>query len=114
MERMNVETITHFTGQPRRLWVKDDDAPFNTGSTSEDRSYTFNVTSSAEPLKVTLAWTDFPSTPAASVNLVNDLDLIVSGPGGTYLGSVFSGGVSITGGSADQGKTIQSSVARHT
>ena len=29
-----------------------------------------------QPLRVTLAWTDFPSTPAASVNLNNDLDLV--------------------------------------
>ena len=31
----------------------------------------------SEPLEVTLAWTDYPSTPASTVHLVNDLDLRV-------------------------------------
>ena len=44
-------------------------------------------------------WTDFPSTPAANPHLNNDLDLEVVGPGGTFLGNVFSGGQSTTGGS---------------
>jgi len=44
-------------------------------------------------------WTDFPSTPAAAVNLVDDLDLIVTGPSGeTWLGNVFAGGESTQGG----------------
>src|SRR4029453_13314788 len=62
----------------------------------------------AEPFKVTAAWTDFPSTPAASVNLANDLDLIVTGPTGTvWRGNVFPGGQSATGGSADRRNTLE-------
>ncbi|HEV8583156.1 MAG TPA: S8 family serine peptidase [Thermoanaerobaculia bacterium] len=105
--RILLENALFFTGQTRKLWVKDDAAPFATGSTNEDRTYSFAVTA-GEPLKVTLAWTDFPSTPAASVNLNNDLDLRVTGPTGTlWLGNVFSGGVSATGGSADRRNTLE-------
>ena len=38
----------------------------------------------------------------AATNLVNDLDLEVTGPSGTFLGNVLSGGVSVTGGSPDR------------
>jgi len=105
--RVLLENALFFAGQTRRLFVKDDDTPFATGSTNEDRTYNATVDGSAEPLKVTVAWTDFPSTPAASPNINNDLDLIVSGPGGTFLGNVFSGGFSTTGGTADRRNTLE-------
>jgi hypothetical protein len=105
--RVLLENALFFTGQTRKLWVKDNATAFNTGSTNEDRTYNFSVTA-GESLKVTLAWTDFPSTPAASFNLNNDLDLIVTGPTGTiWRGNVFSGGVSATGGSADRRNTLE-------
>jgi hypothetical protein len=70
-------------------------------------SQVFNVTSTGGPLKVTVVWTDYPSTDTASINLVNDLDLTVSGPSGTFLGNVFSGGWSATGGSADRRNNVE-------
>jgi len=106
--RILLENALYFTGQTRKLWAKDNDTPFATGSTNEDRTYNFSVTSSAEPFKVTVAWTDFPSTPAANPNLNNDLDLRVTGPTGTlWLGNVFSGGVSTAGGTADRRNTLE-------
>ncbi|MBI4670411.1 MAG: S8 family serine peptidase [Chloroflexi bacterium] len=61
-----------------------------------------------QPFKVTVVWSDFASTDTASVNLVNNLDLTVSGPGGvTYKGNVFSGGWSATGGSADTRNNVE-------
>jgi hypothetical protein len=70
-------------------------------------SQIFNVTSTGGPLKVTLVWSDYPSTDTASVNLVNDLDLTVSGPSGTFRGNVFSGGWSVIGGSADRRNNVE-------
>jgi hypothetical protein len=70
-------------------------------------SQTFNVITSGGPLKVTLVWSDYPSTDTASVNLVNDLDLTVSGPSGTFRGNVFSGGWSVTGGTADRRNNVE-------
>ncbi len=105
--RVLLENALFFTGQTRKLWVKDNATAFATGSTNEDRTFTFTVTA-GEALKVTLAWTDFPSTPAANPNLVNDLDLIVTGPTGTvWRGNVFSGGASTTGGAADRRNTLE-------
>jgi hypothetical protein len=103
--RVLLENALSFTGQARKLFVKDTDS-FNAGSTNEDRTYNFTV-STGESLKVTLAWTDYPSTPAASTNLNNDLDLIVTGPGGTFLGNVFASGSSTTGGTADRKNTLE-------
>jgi hypothetical protein len=63
----------------------------------------FAIDAAGEPLVVTLVWTDYPGTQGAGVELVNDLDLVVVRPGGTqYLGNVFSGGFSTTGGTADR------------
>lgn len=77
-------------------------------TTGAAASYQFTV-SSGTPFKVTLVWSDFPSTETAASNLVNDLNLTVTGPGGTpvYLGNVFSGGWSQTGGSADTVNNVE-------
>jgi hypothetical protein len=69
-------------------------------------SQTFDITPTGGPLKVTLVWSDYPSTETATANLVNDLDLTVSG-GNTYRGNVFSGGWSQTGGSADRVNNVE-------
>jgi hypothetical protein len=71
-------------------------------STGGSANYNYSVSSSGSAFKVTLVWTDYPSTETASANLVNNLNLVITAPGGaTYRGNVFSGGWSQTGGSAD-------------
>lgn len=52
--------------------------------TGEAQTYTYTV-KSGQPLKVTLAWTDYPANPSAQKTLVNDLDLTVKGPDGAEL-----------------------------
>jgi hypothetical protein len=105
--RVLLDNVLAFDGDARRLWVEDDPAGFPLGAVGEERTFTLQVTTGAEPLRATLTWTDFPSTPAASVHLVNDLDLEVSGPGGTFLGNVFAFGESLPGGSADRVNTVE-------
>jgi hypothetical protein len=105
--RILLDNALFFPGDARQLWVTDDTTGFPTGSSGETRTFDFTVNSSSVPFKVTLVWTDFPSTPAAAIHLVNDLDLQVVGPGGTFLGNVFSGGQSTTGGSADRRNTVE-------
>lgn len=69
-------------------------------ATNGSASYSFNVTGGA--FKVSLVWSDAPSTETAAANLVNNLNLTVTSPSGaTYRGNVFSGGWSATGGNAD-------------
>ena len=83
----------------RRLALVDNDEGLLTGEYVEYQVY---VAANNTPLKASLVWTDYPGNPAASIQLVNDLDLIATDPGATvYRGNVYSGGQSTTGGSAD-------------
>lgn len=86
-----------------RTWSLPNKAGLTTGQT---QTYTVTVPAGAE-LRVTLAWSDPFATLGAAVTLVNNLDLEVVGPGGTYRGNVFSGGVSTTGGTADSRNTVE-------
>ncbi len=104
--RVLLDGALYFAGDAARLFAIDDAAPFPAGSSGETRTYAFNVAGNA-PFKATLAWTDFPSTPAATPHINNDLDLEVSGPGGTFRGNVFSAGQSTTGGAADRLNTLE-------
>lgn len=81
-----------------RVWTRAHQVGITTGGQD---TYTFVAPAGAE-LRVTLAWQDpYPSL-AAGIQLVNNLDLEVEGPGPTlWRGNVFSGGQSTTGGSAD-------------
>jgi hypothetical protein len=103
--RVLLEDALYFTGQDRRL-IATDDPGFPQGSAGQQRTFTVHV-AAGQPLRATLAWTDFPSTPAAGVNLENDLDLEVSGPSGTFLGNVFVAGQSAAGGSPDRLNNVE-------
>lgn len=77
-------------------------------ATGESNSYTIaNVQAGAE-LRATLTWYDVPGASMAAATLVNNLDLEVTGPGGTvWRGNVFANGVSTTGGNADLLNTVE-------
>lgn len=66
----------------RRPWIKvlDDRQGLRSGDV---RIFRFEVRSGSE-LRVTLAWTDYPSLPQSRRQLVNDLDLRVIGPDGRF------------------------------
>jgi hypothetical protein len=51
-------------------------------STGQVHTYKFDVTSTTRSLKLTLVYTDYPAATSASTALVNDLDLLVTAPGG--------------------------------
>jgi hypothetical protein len=100
--RILLDDALYFPGEARRLWLRD--VRHADGlSTGQQRSYSVEVLDSAEPLKITLVFTDRPASHAAAVAPVNDLDLEVDGPDGLFLGNVFDvvAGVSQSGGSAD-------------
>lgn len=96
--RILLDNVLFFPGDARRTVVLDEADGVATG---EAREYSIEVTDVSQPLEITLVWTDPPSTPTAGTNLVNDLDLVVEQGATTYLGNVWSGGQSATGGSAD-------------
>lgn len=103
--RVLLDNALYFADQARRL-VTTDDPGFPQGGAGQERTFTVHV-DAGQPLRATLAWTDFPSTPAASVNLNNDLDLEVTGPSGTFLGNVFAASQSAAGGSADRLNNVE-------
>jgi len=103
--RVLLDDTLFFTGQARTLIVADDPG-FPLGGAGQTKTFTVQV-AAGQALRTTLAWTDFPSTPAASVNLNNDLDLQVSGPSGTFLGNVFANSQSTTGGTADRRNNVE-------
>lgn len=97
--RVLLDDALYFDGDTRELRVEQDGGV----STSETRVYQYEIDSSSTPFEVALVWTDAPAASGAGVALVNDLDLVVTAPGGTvYLGNRLSAGQSTTGGSADR------------
>lgn len=66
-------------------------APTNVGwaeertglTTAQSTTYSVTITDTSVPLRVTLAWSDYPGALTAARELVNDLDLTVSGPDGS-------------------------------
>lgn len=64
-----------------------------------------SVSDGSKPVRVTLVWTDPPGV--VDPALVNNLDLKVIVNGTVYRGNVFSGGVSVTGGTADSRNNVE-------
>jgi subtilisin family serine protease len=103
--RVLLDDSLFFSGQARTL-IAVDEPGFPLGGAGQVKTYTVQV-AAGQPLRATLAWTDFPSTPVASINLNNDLDLDVSGPSGTFHGNVFAANQSTTGGVADRRNNVE-------
>ncbi|MFZ3168413.1 MAG: S8 family serine peptidase [Candidatus Methanoperedens sp.] len=81
--RVDIENSL-FPALPRTMRYYDN----STGvSTSQYWNVSYNVNNSSEPFRVTLAWSDYPGVPYAGITLVNNLDLTVTGPDGTYYGN---------------------------
>ncbi len=78
--RIDVDSVLYFTGDLRKLLLKDDTIGVGTGQFKED---TFSINSSI-PLKICLVWTDTAAAPNANPTLVNDLNLEVYDPNGNY------------------------------
>ena len=76
----------------------------NSGESTTIRGY---ISDSNDPFRVTLAWTDAPGAVIGDA-YVNNLNLVVDVGGHTYLGNVFSGATSISGGSADARNNVES------
>jgi hypothetical protein len=97
--RVLLEDALYFDGDARELKVDDVTPGVSQGGF---QTLEFEVDSNSVPLEIVLVWSDYPATAAASVALINNLDLTVTAPGGTtYKGNVFSGGQSTSGGSYD-------------
>ena len=70
--------ITDQLGASCSTYVQDQN-PTNALATGDSQTYQVNVTSTnAQPMRITLAWTDPPGDPAAAIKLVNNLVLVVT------------------------------------
>ncbi|WP_257386143.1 S8 family serine peptidase [Tahibacter caeni] len=87
-----------------RLFERTQAAGLKTG---EQHEYTIANVAAGQELRATLTWYDIEAQQGSLLSLVNNLDLEVVGPGGTYLGNVFTSGVSTTGGTADVRNTVE-------
>ncbi|HMO55975.1 MAG TPA: S8 family serine peptidase [Roseiflexaceae bacterium] len=78
--RASLPTSVDLSPAADQIWFLDGQA-LDTGASYETE---LQITAGA-PLRVTLVWTDYPGSAAASRSLVNDLDLEVELPGGSTL-----------------------------
>jgi MYXO-CTERM domain-containing protein len=118
--RIRLDQSLVFAGGERKLYIDDHRQVMPAGATAPF-TYTVNAVAATLSLKVTLAYTDYPGMPDSppsspsvtdsatwnAARLVNDIDLTVAGPSGTYLGNVFTNGVSSTGGTSDKRNNVE-------
>jgi subtilisin-like proprotein convertase family protein len=108
--RVLLERVLYFDGDVRRLALLADRRNVDGFTTGQEETFSLQVSSSSEPLRITLAFTEPPAALFANPATINDLDLEVMDPNGVvYLGNVFdtSAGVSITGGSPDPRNNLE-------
>jgi hypothetical protein len=105
--RIELDNALYFAGDQSRLVVFD--VPHAAGlATGQSASHAFSITSSAVTLRVTLAYSDAPGALNAANPVVNDLDLVLTGPTGqVFLGNVFAAGVSTSGGAPDKKNNLE-------
>jgi len=90
--RIDVDSVLYFPYEFRHLLIKDDTVGVNTGQSKTD---TFYVLDNTLPLRICLAWTDTAAAASATRTLVNNINIQLTAPGGTYYrGNIYSGGVS--------------------
>lgn len=87
-----------------RLFERPNAAGLQTGQVNE---YTIANVAAGSELRATLVWFDVDAAPGATATLINDLDLEVVGPAGSWLGNVIAGNESQPGGSADHKNTVE-------
>ncbi|TET60264.1 MAG: T9SS type A sorting domain-containing protein [Candidatus Stahlbacteria bacterium] len=90
--RLDADSVLYFAGDIRKLIIKDDTLGLTTGYYISDSFYV----NSAIPLRVCVAWTDTAAAPNANPTLVNDLNVELFAPSGTYYhGNIYSAGQSV-------------------
>jgi hypothetical protein len=85
--RVDLDAVVAPTGS-QQVYFIDDSTGLHTGYTHE---YTIRVTSSGSPLKVVMAYSDYPGE-----SLVNNLNLMLIDPDDKYYAGNGSGGGSLT------------------
>lgn len=90
--RIDVDSVLYFTGDTRKLIIRDDTVGIETQQSTTD----YFMVNSTIPLRVCVAWTDTAAAPNANPTLVNDINVMLTAPSGTYYhGNIYSCGQSI-------------------
>jgi hypothetical protein len=108
--RLLLENALYFDGDARTNFFVDKRKSLAEGvAQGATESFNITVASASQPLKVCLTWIDPPAAQGSSAPPINNLHLEVVAPDGstTYRGNVFSGGVSTTGGTADNINNVE-------
>ncbi|MEE4270409.1 MAG: S8 family serine peptidase [Thermoanaerobaculales bacterium] len=102
---IQLDTALAVPGGGYRLLIDDHREGF---ASADDEPVRLDVAvTGGGPLEVVLVWTDPPSTSLADANLINDLDLTISGPDGVYMGNSFVGGFTVPGGEPDRVNNVE-------
>ncbi len=104
--RVNLSSVLAFTNSAHRLLALDGVRAY-AGTPAQPYECWLDVTTTNLPVEVTLAWTDYPSTPGATRHLVNDLDLELVTSNQTYTGNAWAGGQSVAGGGYDRSNNVE-------
>lgn len=100
--RANLSRSLYLAGGARTVFVADPARADSFDGPGEMHQYTLRVEDSAQTLEVTMCFTDKDASLNASFTPVNDIDVELIDPNGVvYLGNVFVGGFSATGGNPD-------------
>ncbi|MCP3691555.1 MAG: S8 family serine peptidase, partial [Planctomycetaceae bacterium] len=106
--RVRISDSLFFVGDNRALGVIADVRNTDGLNTGQVTTYNVNVTGTAEDLRITAVWTDVAATAGSAFASVNDLDLEVTSPAGVlFLGNVFAGGFSTSGGTKDDRNNVE-------
>ncbi len=105
--RLIADNALYFPGDTRTLVIEDvrNSDGLTTGDSIESA---LEVVTSAEPLHITLTWTEPAATSGAAFAQVNDLDLEVIAPSGDiFRGNAFADGASIADGGRDDRNNVE-------
>ncbi|MCB2153477.1 S8 family serine peptidase [bacterium] len=109
--RIHLENSLQFEGDDRQLIVVDERRGFADADGPADTYYIDESSTAVLPTRIMLVWSDYPADPAASLALVNDLDLTVINlsDGTTYRGNNYDAatGLSQPGGDADRINNVE-------
>lgn len=104
--RLILDNALSFNGETRKLIVKDV-RRVNGPSQGQTQSFKFKVVTAGQPLRIAMAFTDYPAAVSAASAPVNDANLTVKLGSFDYFGNVLSGGSSVTGGTPDSINSVE-------
>lgn len=105
--RVHLARALVFSNSAHVVWVAEEGARTWDERPGQPLVRYFAITHTNQQVKATLVWSDYPGTPGAGKQLINDLDLLVRMGTNQFRGNVLSGGVSMAGGAFDRSNNVE-------